>query len=957
MRSRYRFAPAHPGRSWIPWASLAVALTLATGAAAQTARISVAPDGTQADRGSYSGTAVSADGRVVAFVSHATNLVAGDTNDVSDVFVLDRQTGALGRVSVTSGGAQADGHSAQPALSADGRFVAFESSSTTLVASDTNGKTDVFVRDRTLGITVRVSVSSAGVEGNGDSFGASLSADGRLVVFSSNATNLVPADTNAGTDVFVHDRTTGATARVSVASSGAQAIFDSPGSSRTSSSALSSDGRFVVFTSTAINLTADPLPLCGRYPSPPGPCGSVFVHDRSTATTQLVSVPPDGESAPWRGGIWPSITADGRFVTFASAPQSFPGSTPGRPAQLFSQDVYVHDRQTRRTERVYQSPPTGAFATPEAVISKDGRYVAIADRESKPGVRLLDRVTGDWVRVHGDVAGPPSPGELRWYYLSIGGAEPVVAVISTAVDLVAGDTNDADDVFLVTAVDPDGDAMPTSWELAFGLDPFDPADADGDPDGDGFTNAQEAARHSHPRGLDAATRHFAEGARSALFSTAFSVANPGNTEAAILLRYVDRSGLVASSTARVAARASREITVPAAGVSEFATTLESDVPVVADRLMWWTAEAGYGSHGEHAVASPSSTWYFAEGATHSGFDLFYLLYNPSGVAADVRVRYLRPSGGPVEKTYTVAPGQRFNIWVDYESLPGGATLAETDVSAQIDVLNGVAILAERAMYRTAPGADPASPGVMFEAGHAAAGVTTPATSWYFAEGATGEFFDLFFLLANPGDTAARVRATYLLSDGRTFTKTYSVAASSRFNIWVDLETFDGVAGVPLQDVGALSVTLDVENGVPIVAERAMWWPGPTPSTWTEAHASAGATLTAGRWVAATGDVRDGAARTDSFYLIANPGSTAIEATVTLLFADGTPAESKVFAVAPHSRLTVNARAEFPSSVGRTFGALVEGREGERFVVESAVYRDAMGRYWAAGANALATPLP
>src|SRR5437870_3874045 len=186
-----------------------------------TVRVSVASGGTEGDDASL-GSALSADGRFVAFDSAATDLVAGDTNGVSDVFVHDRQTGTTERVSVASGGAQGNGSSGligfafPPALSADGRFVAFLSVATNLVAGDTNGATDVFVHDRQTGATERVSVASGGgTQGNRNSGGffafPALSADGRLVAFHSAATNLVAGDTNGAYDVFVHELTVSTT--------------------------------------------------------------------------------------------------------------------------------------------------------------------------------------------------------------------------------------------------------------------------------------------------------------------------------------------------------------------------------------------------------------------------------------------------------------------------------------------------------------------------------------------------------------------------------------------------------------------------------------------------------------------------------------------------------------------------------------------------------------------------
>src|SRR5262249_8318353 len=149
--------------------------------------------------------AMSADGQIVAFRSDANNLVPGDTNSTSDVFVRDRTAGTTERVSVDSSGAQGDAGSAYPAISSNGLVVAFASGANNLVPGDKNHCDDVFVHDRATGLTERVSVDSSGIEGDADSsIAVSISADGMVVAFESDADNLVSGDTNASTDVFVH---------------------------------------------------------------------------------------------------------------------------------------------------------------------------------------------------------------------------------------------------------------------------------------------------------------------------------------------------------------------------------------------------------------------------------------------------------------------------------------------------------------------------------------------------------------------------------------------------------------------------------------------------------------------------------------------------------------------------------------------------------------------------------
>lgn len=277
-----------------------------------TKRVSVATGGAQAVGGDSSAPSISADGRFVAFESTATNLVAGDTNNCGDVFVHDLRTQQTTRVSVTSSGAQAvpgfvSQGSRSPALSADGRFVAFESDAANLVAGDTNGVLDIFVHDRGSGTTTRVSVATGGVQGNGHSTRASLSGDGRFVAFDSGARSLAPGKTTLDSDVFLHDRTTGETTRITTGLAGEEADSSSLGAR------LSRDGRYLAFFSFATNLV----------PGDSNGVGDVFVHDRLHGTTSRVSLRLDGSQASRASGLYggapgTALSADGRYVAFAS---------------------------------------------------------------------------------------------------------------------------------------------------------------------------------------------------------------------------------------------------------------------------------------------------------------------------------------------------------------------------------------------------------------------------------------------------------------------------------------------------------------------------------------------------------------------------------------------------------------------------------------------------------------
>lgn len=278
-----------------------------------TRRVSVRSNGDQGDGDSIDSADISADGRFVAFNSLATNLVSGDTNLVSDVFVHDSTTGRTRRVSVRSDGAQGDGDSGLKAvaISADGLVVAFDSVATDLITIDSNGYGDIFVHDRVSGRTHRASVRSNGAQGDGPSQeNVDLSGRGRLVAFSSDATNLVRGDTNAVMDVFVRDRGTGKTRRVSIRSNGDQGDGASAsGSGGSFVMAMSASGRFVAFSSDATTLV----------PGDTNTLRDVFVHDSTTGRTRRVSVRSNGAQGNAASGYFGvGMSSDGRFVGYSS---------------------------------------------------------------------------------------------------------------------------------------------------------------------------------------------------------------------------------------------------------------------------------------------------------------------------------------------------------------------------------------------------------------------------------------------------------------------------------------------------------------------------------------------------------------------------------------------------------------------------------------------------------------
>jgi Tol biopolymer transport system component len=269
--------------------------------------------------------AISGDGNCISFLSEASDLISGDTNQLTDAFVYDATTLTIERISVTSNGMQSSGVTPQSrsALSYDGRFVVFESGASNLVLNDTNGFSDIFLRDRLNGTTERVSLNNFNIQANGQSTEAAISADGRIIAFASSATNLIPADANgAWNDVFVFDRLTSVVSCESVSSSGNQGLFGHSGLP-----SLSADGATIAYQSGAQLVPADENATL-----------DIYVRDRPPGITSRISVSSLGDP-----GIYdsrrPSVSSDGTFIAFESlASNLVPGNV--------GYDVFIHDRLT-----------------------------------------------------------------------------------------------------------------------------------------------------------------------------------------------------------------------------------------------------------------------------------------------------------------------------------------------------------------------------------------------------------------------------------------------------------------------------------------------------------------------------------------------------------------------------------------------------------------------------------
>jgi Tol biopolymer transport system component len=474
-----------------------------------TERVSVATDGSQANLGSFGTFALNADGRFVTFASGATNFGANDTNGNDDIFLRDRQAGTTQYVSVTPTGRPGNSGSLQPGITTDGRYVVFGSGSTDLVAADTNGVVDVFVRDLQTSVTRLVSLTSSGGQIAGGTNMADdpvISPDGNRIAFTSDATNVVPNDTNGQIDVFVRDLRTDTTVRADVTKAGQQSnarsfalrvangiglvgfisladnldpddhdqwadvfVRSDDGNLQAASRkttgipnapqhdpVLDGDGRVLGFVTDATNLvTVD------------NPPSSVMARDLSTSINELVSV-PDQPLGP-RTGSSPAISADGHLIAF-STEDALSGLD-----NNFEADIYVRDRNAHTSELTSvasnSAVSNGMSRLPS--ISDDGRDVAFlsvgtnlvtGDTNGIEDAFVHDRVTGVTTRV--DLSTASAQADAPVLGARISGDGSAVAFWTAADNMVAGDTNNSVDVFVrdliantTTRVSVDGNGL------------------------------------------------------------------------------------------------------------------------------------------------------------------------------------------------------------------------------------------------------------------------------------------------------------------------------------------------------------------------------------------------------------------------------------------------------------------------------------------------------------------
>ena len=801
---------------------------------------------------------ISADGNYIVFQSVATNLVTPNTTG-QQVFRKNVLTGEVRLVSADSAGTQGNGASSLPVVSDDGRYVAFHSSSTNLVTPNTTG-TEVFRKDMLTGEVKLVSANAAGTEGDGASSTPAISADGRYVAFYSSSTNLVsPATT--GTQVFRKDLTTG---EVKLASADAAGTQGNGGPVYWPD--ISSSGRYVSFTSTSTNLVT------------PATSGQeLFSKDMLTGEIKLASSDAAGAESNNANG-YPSYSDDARYVSFAS------NATNLIPAVGFQQ-VYRKDLISGAIALVSAdaSGAQGIGMSTYSSLSADGRFVAfdssatnlVAPATTGNQIFRKDMAGGEVLLASSTAAG--AQGNLFSSAASMTPDARYVAFHSSATNLVTPATTgtqifrkeltapyyfyfaegytgpgfqeylclgnpygDPADV-AVTYMFSDGGIKEETYNLAGGSRLTKDVNAIVGPDkqvsikcaSDNpflaerpmYFNYQNKWTGGHDvvgAPAPSLSWYFAEGYTGTGFDEWLCVQNPGDMEAHLTLYFQTQEEgekQVTGLSVGAHSRASFNVNQLLDGRSfQTSLRLSSDRPVVAERPMYfdYSGTGGYNwTGGSCVMGAPllASSYYFAEGTTRDGFQEWLTIQNPGTSDIVVHAVYNLGSGAPVTKDYTVSANRRSTVLVN----SGDGVGTEKDVSVLLTCASP--FLAERPMYFNYQGLG----GWNWTGGHCVIGATSTANEWLFAEGYTGQGFEEWLCVQNPGGAAATLTITYYPEGGGApIVKTHTMAANARFTVPVNT------------DAGSnLTISAKVSSNQPVIVERPMYFN--FQGKWTGGH--------------------------------------------------------------------------------------------------------------------------
>ena len=643
----------------------------------------------------------------------------------------------------------------------------------------------------------------------GANYYASLSADGRYVAFVSNAADLVPGDTNGQPDVFRKDLVTGAIVRCSTDKDGNQAT-----GGQSIHPSISADGRYVAFESYAPNLV----------PGDTNALADVFRKDLATGEVVRCSSDKDGNQATGGNSQNPSLSSDGRFVAFHSnAPNLVPGDT-NALTDVFRKDLATGETVRCSTDALGNQATGGQAEAPS--ISADGRYVAFESDAA-------DLVPGD-TNGAADVFRKELAAPYRFYfaegytgsgfqeYLCLG--NPYGDPTDVTVTYLYRDGTTKEEAYNL----PGNARRTVNVNLAAGPDaevsivcecdsPFIAERPMYFDYGGKWTGGHDAVGATSP----STTWYFAEGYTGAGFEEWVCVLNPGDLPASLTFRFQTQeegekvvSGLSVPAHSRGSFKANDLL----GGSYQTSLKLESDHPVVAERPMYFSyaGTGGWGWTGGSCVMGVpllSSAWYFAEGTTRAGFEEWLTLQNPGAADINIHAVYYLGAGAPVERDYPVPAGKRSTVLVNSDSVGVGA---ERDVSVLLT--SPAPFLAERPMYFDYQGLGKRG----WTGGHCVMGAREPASEWFFAEGYTGQHFEEWLCIQNPGPVPGSVTVTYCPESGAPLTRTHPVAAGSRFTVPVNV------------DAGSdLAISSRLTSTVPVICERPMYFN--FQGKWTGGH--------------------------------------------------------------------------------------------------------------------------
>ncbi|RJP34457.1 MAG: hypothetical protein C4536_02670 [Actinobacteria bacterium] len=834
--------------------------------------------------------------------------------------VAQAAPGDVALVSATASGGSGDDVSTRPSVSADGRYVAFESKASELLVPNTTGD-QIFRKDLLSGEIVLVSCNASGVQGNANSSFCDISADGRYVAFESDASNLVSPST-CGRQVFRKDLATGEIKLASCNLAGFSGNADSM------SASISGDGRYVAFESDAINLVTPATSGC-----------QIFRKDMLTGEVSLCS--SDAYGAQGDGASFvPEVNADGRYVAFESDSTNLvTPTTSGR--QVFRKDLQTGQAMLASCTMAGTQGDSASFWT---CISGDGRFLAFTSLStnlvSPPSafrqILRKDMETGEIRRASCDAAGTPGNGDSNDASLSFDGR--FAAFESYATNLAGGDAG-INDVFRKDMATGTVElCSANAAEQAANGASF-VADISGDGRYTAFSShaynlvsplatGQQVYRKEL---LAPTTFYFAEGYTGAGFQEYLCLGQPVDAPLDVTVTYLFRDGTTRQETYNVPALS--RFTVNVNGVvgadMEVSLKCEAEFPFIAERPMYFDYGGGgahwTGGHDVMGASGSSYAWYFAEGYTGAGFDEWVCVLNPGNTAADLTFRFQTQEEG--EKTvagFSVPAHSR-------GSFKANDLLEGKSYQTSLKLESTQPVVAERPMYFAYSGT----------AGHGWTGVscvmgaTSLSRTYFFAEGTTRDGFEEWLTLQNPGSADINVHAIYQLGDGAPVEKDYHVPAGRRSTILVNS---------PEVGVGAdKDVSVALTCPAPFLAERPMYFDyrGLGNWGWTGGHCVIGAPRHATEWYFAEGYTGQGF---EEWICIQNPGTSAADVTVTYYKqGGGAPIVKAQPPIPPNSRYTVPVNRD----AGDDLAISAEVSSNQPIIAERPMYFNYDGK-WSGG---------